>query len=467
MFGAEEATKPGIQKTNRSGIASVISLYFILIMYVFLSTKLSFLFGGRKMKKVILVFLLGVFVSTPAVADFEFVYDSSYLSGSLDFGAGATRPESITADASGNIYVAGTVQDVGGSSAFVRKINNMGGTEWTRTSSPGTTYTGEGVAVDGMGNVFVTGTTGIGDAGQANTEGYIHAYNNTGTLIHQNTLALNGYDYYSYDVATNSFGQVYTTGYTSLSGNSRSYVNSYSNTLTDLGNSLILGPNNKSFSITIDNSDNVYIAGQTEGSLDGKMYHGGTDAFVAKYNENYMMGWEWKELLGTTEDDSAWDVAVDDLGSVYITGNTNGDFETGGPGGNDAFAARFEDGVGAEMWKKQWDNPNAFDTSETGWCIEANGSNVIIGGVTSKSSGTTFVEGFLAGYDKWGTLEDSFFQVGTNIFDMVLAGDYLYITGTGAGGMPDTGFVMRFEVVPEPATMMMLGLGGILLRRKY
>jgi len=91
--------------------------------------------------------------------------------------------------------------------------------------------------------------------------------------------------------------------------------------------------------VAVDSNNNVYIAGQTGGALDGTSA-GSYDAFLAKYDSAGTI--VWTKQLGTTESDRAYGVVVDSNNNVYITGETYGDLDgSGNVGGNDAFLAKY------------------------------------------------------------------------------------------------------------------------------
>lgn len=92
-------------------------------------------------------------------------------------------------------------------------------------------------------------------------------------------------------------------------------------------------------SVAVDGAGNAYISGNTAGSLGGPNGSNSTDAFLVKFDQ---WGVElWSQQIGTTAIDESLSVAVDGAGNVYISGETWGSL--GGPnaGFNDAFLAKF------------------------------------------------------------------------------------------------------------------------------
>jgi hypothetical protein len=95
--------------------------------------------------------------------------------------------------------------------------------------------------------------------------------------------------------------------------------------------------------VALDGLGNVYVVGSSGGDLGGPNA-GGTDAFLAKFDASGSQ--YWIHQFGTTAGDSANFISADGLGNVYIAGSTAG--ELGGPytnGGSHIFLAKFGVGV--------------------------------------------------------------------------------------------------------------------------
>jgi hypothetical protein len=159
--------------------------------------------------------------------------------------------------------------------------------------------------------------------------------------------------------------------------------------------------NDLGIGVSADGMGNVYVAGRTEGSLGGTNA-GGTDAFVAKYDAGGDV--QWTMQLGTSEYDSGESVAVDSLDNVYIGGNTLSSL--GGPnaGYHDAFVAKFN-AAGARQWIRQLGSADVESPASVAVDILR---NVYISGSTNGSLGGPNAGGtdaYIAKYDTTGNLQ--------------------------------------------------------------
>lgn len=300
-----------------------------------------------------------------------------------------------------------------------------------------------GVAADSSNNVYITGGT-KGDIGGSNAGDYdawVAKYDSEGHQQWVKQLGTPGDDK-SWGVAVDSKGNIYITGDTtgslggSNAGGSDAWVAKYDNNgdrlwIQQLGTA---GDDN-SYGVATDGSDNIYIAGGTTGNLAGSNA-GDYDAWVAKYDGqgNKL----WVKQLGTSEEDKAWGIAASDSGNVYITGRTKGALEGSNAGSFDAWVAKY-DSEGNQQWIKQLGSSGA-DYSY-GVAVDSSG-NVYITGRTTGSLGSSNAGGFdawVAKYDSDGN-QQWVKQLGTsgNEFAFAIAVDgssNLYISGCTQGGL--------------------------------
>jgi Beta-propeller repeat len=220
-------------------------------------------------------------------------------------------------DRDGNVYIGGN--SAYGSAYFVAKYSTAGALRWVRQLVTG--GGARGVATDGNDNVYIAGGTGVGDA-------LVAKYSGTGLLRWKRQFGTAEAADYAAGVATDCDG-------------------------------------------------NVYIAGYTEGSLGGAQ-RGGGDAWVAKYSAAGAL--HWKRQLGTSEWDVANGVATDDDGNVYIAGETFGSLGGSNQGDRDGWIAKYSP-AGAVLWKRQFAGVTEEQDTLSGVATDGDG-NVYIAGDT-------------------------------------------------------------------------------------
>lgn len=79
----------------------------------------------------------------------------------------------------------------------------------------------------------------------------------------------------------------------------------------------------EAYSITIHKDDSIYVAGLTEGTLNGQNNSGEEDAFVTKINSKGKK--LWTKLIGDDGSEFASSISMDKDGSIYGVGNIEGE----------------------------------------------------------------------------------------------------------------------------------------------
>jgi uncharacterized delta-60 repeat protein len=176
----------------------------------------------------------------------------------------------LAVDGSGNVYVTGT----SGADYATIKYNSAGQQQWLSTYSGGQATA---IAVDGSGNVYVTGTSGTGYAtikyNSAGQQQWVGSYPAT----------------YAAAVAVNASGNVYVTGYSSSCANYDYTTIKYNSAGQDQWVARYNGPGNnddRANAMALDGSGNVYVTGQ---SLDAKALY--FEYATVKYNETGQEQW--------------------------------------------------------------------------------------------------------------------------------------------------------------------------------
>ena len=90
----------------------------------------------------------------------------------------------------------------------------------------------------------------------------------------------------------------------------------------------------------------IFIAGRTQGDLDGETNAGSIDVFLTKYSSDGTK--VWTKVVGTSDRDTGWGIITTSDGSLYISGFTYGDLngETNA-GDYDAFLMKLAEAFAA------------------------------------------------------------------------------------------------------------------------
>lgn len=304
----------------------------------------------------------------------------------------------VAVDTAGNAYITGSTlgslgsSSAGGRDAFVAKYNTSGALLWTRQLGTSSFETSEGVAVDGTGNVYITGTTqgSLGGANAGSYDFFLAKYNTSGALLWTRQLGTALYDGGT-SVAVDSAGHAYIAGRTqgNLGGQNAGFNDAFV-TKYDASGSLLwtqqIGTLKHEYCLgaAVDNAGNVFISGYTYGNLGGTNPDptGTTpDAFLTKYDTSGTL--LWTRQLGTSREEQGWGVAVDNAGNVYQCGLTTGSLAGPNAGGYDTTLSKY-DASGVLLWTHQ------AGTTGTDWNLGvavSGASDVYVTGSTDGSFG--------------------------------------------------------------------------------
>src|SRR5262245_3168745 len=237
-------------------------------------------------------------------------------------------------DAAGNVYTAGVTAgalpgqiSAGGSDAFVRKYDPAGTEMWTQQFGTAGEDLAWDVAVDrAVGSVYVVGFLGnIGAFNEHNA--YLRKYNSSGFEVWTRQI---GQVSEAQGVTVDPAGNIYIAGFVTgtlpgqtSAGSTDAFVRKYDSAGNVLWTRQFGSPSFDSASrIAADQAGNVAVVGTTTGALPGQVAAGAADDFVRQYD---FAGNElWTRQFGSADFESATGVAVDQLGNVFVSGQTQG-----------------------------------------------------------------------------------------------------------------------------------------------
>lgn len=245
-------------------------------------------------------------------------YNGTSSPAAFDFATG------IALDRSGNVYVTGYSESSKTYYDYCTiKYNFSGDQQWVvrYNSSADSTDQATAIAVDGTGNVYVTGSS--------NDDYLTIKYNTSGT---QQWVARydggNGFDL-ARAIAVDRIGNCYVTGYSRgagtadfdyltikyTSGGTREWVARYNGSGND---------NDYAYSVAVDETGCVFVTGASDGVETAR------DIVTIRYDQNGNPLWV-RRYDANSVDDIGRSIALDSSGNCYVTGysrRTNFDFAT-------------------------------------------------------------------------------------------------------------------------------------------
>lgn len=263
------------------------------------------------------------------------------------------------------------------------------------------------IAVDPQGNIVVVGAfTGAVDFGGGtlttpnnNTDIFVAKFDPTGNHIWSRQYGANGIDR-AHSVAVDGAGNVLITGvfqstvdfgggpFSSVMGSHDIFVLA----LTSGGGYLIsrafgAAGGDEGSAVAFDSQGNAYVVGHFTGAVDfggGTLVSaGGDDGFIVKYSS---LGLHlWSKRVGDASAQSIKDIAVNANNELFITGSFNGQVDFGGGpmtsfGANDAMLVKL-DAAGTQLWARQIGGANSqIGNSVT---VDLLGNAVVTGSVQS------------------------------------------------------------------------------------
>jgi hypothetical protein len=302
---------------------------------------------------------------------------------------------SVATDKEGSVYISGSIyaESVNDETdAFVAKYSASGKQLWFKRFGGGRFDGAQDIAVDQRGNIYITGYWNgqrfPALSGEQNV--FVTKFSASGRRLWLQQFGTRrspdpfnssktGYDS-PYGIATDRKGNVYLTGFTDsdLAGTNAGGRDAWAAKYNTNGKQIWIkqfgtAGNDEAYSIASDLRGNVYLTGNTEGSL-VRPSLGGEDAWVIKLNTNGRT--LWQKQLGTAKGEDAFNIALDRGGNAYVTGTTGGSLAPNAQEGEEVWIAKYSVN-GRLLWRKQFGGAE-FDFVE-GIAVDQAGSAYITG----------------------------------------------------------------------------------------
>jgi uncharacterized delta-60 repeat protein len=299
------------------------------------------------------------------------------------WGQGYNGATSLAIDASGNVYVTGSSTEAFNNFKEMTtiKYNTTGVTQWVKTEfSPYGDDEGTDIVVNSSGYVYVTGwRTGN------NGKNYwtIKYSSSNGSRIWENEYngPSNGDDVAT-GIAVDGSGNVYVTGWSAGSGTGNDYATiKYNSAGVQQWAARYNGPGNSNDganSIAVSGNGNIYVTGESAGSGTG------TDYATIKYNSAGVQQWVTRYNGPGNSNDQATRIAANDSGYVYVTGGS------AGSGTSNDYATIKYNSAGVQQWVIRYNGPGNGPDNASSLVLRDNGNVYITGGSVGSGTGEDY-----------------------------------------------------------------------------
>ncbi len=306
----------------------------------------------------------------------------------------------VSSSSDGSIYITGSTNgDLDGhsnpgkgSDAFVAKYNSSGSKEWTRVLPTSTQSYGKSITTGSDGSVYITGESQTYFENFGRGGAFLIKYNSDGTKAWSQLVGPPEWKWGD-SITTSHDGSLYVIGY-SFDGlqsnpagtNGDVFLAKYDTSGASIWTRLIGSTKwDNGYSVATAYDGSIYIAGATEGDIDGNINSGSRDAFIAKYNSEGDR--VWSRTLGSSDIDQANSISIGENNSIYVTGYTNSGIDGyTSLGESDIFFSKFNsDGT------KAWTQLIGSTRSDSGTSISTSrdGEIYIVGNTLGALDGST------------------------------------------------------------------------------
>jgi hypothetical protein len=314
------------------------------------------------MKKRFLFILMLFFFIRTVSAQVDFVWGKQFGTNSDE------RTRNLMVDSFNNVYVFGKTngkvgkENFGKYDGFIVKIDSAANTIWSKQvgskEDDDLTY----AAIDGLGNLYVTGHIGVDAKNTSipNIDILVVKINSNGENVWQKQYGTDSSDVGG-SIAVSTKGDIYVIGST------KGVMGNTSNGKTDCvilhldneGNQLNIlqfgtSSDDQGYGITIGMDSNIYVCGTTEGDLAGDNA-GKSDIFWGIYSKDLKQ--QKMKQYGTEKFDCAVEIKTDSKNNIYVAGSTDWILVPKEKLNGDSFLQKWN-GKGEILWTEQFGTSN-------------------------------------------------------------------------------------------------------------
>ena len=322
------------------------------------------------MKKNLMFVLILILSINTTNAQVDFIWGKQF---------GSDRDERIRnliIDSSDNIYVFGKTngkvgkENFGKYDGFVVKVDSNANTIWSiQIGSKGEDDLFN-AAIDGLGNLYVTGYIGVDakNTSLPNMDILVVKINSSGEIVWQKQYGTDVADFGG-NIAVDTNGDIYVIGSTTgvMCDTSKGKTDCIILHLDNEGNQLNAlqfgtSTDEQGYGITIGTDSNIYVCGTTEGNMAAENA-GKSDIFWAVFSKALKQ--QKVKQFGTEKFDCAAHIKTDNKNNVYIAGSTDWVLDPKQKLNGDCFLQKWN-GKGEICWTEQfgtdnWDGINGLD----------------------------------------------------------------------------------------------------------
>jgi len=321
-------------------------------------------------------------------------------------GSGTDNAAGIAADHLGNVWICGNNNwGLGNPDMYVVRYNSAGTQTAGFLFNSANAEQGRAITTDGANNVYAVGVTSVNNGPK---DIMIVKYNSS--AVQQWVATFNtpqGWDDDANAVAVDGSGNVYVTGsmvkdnafeydYLTVKFNAAGVVQWYA-LYNGTANAVDIAND-----IAVDGAGNVYVTGLSSGQRITRLgtLNTGYDYVTIKYNASGVQQWAVR-YVGSSGNDEAKAIALDASGNVYVTGHS----PATGSSTTDCVTIKY-DNNGTSLWTQRYAGSAGVNDEGNDIAVDGSG-NVYVSGYANSGNGTSSVLGLKynsAGTPLWGSL---------------------------------------------------------------